>query len=325
MAVASVLEELLAVVGDDDEQRVVVAVEQLEQAQEARVDVADPLVVAGAHVVGIVPAGLDALGHAVRLVHVVQVHVGEAGLLGIALGLPAAQRAQELLARCARLAIEPVEAAREAHLRPDVDVGGDAEGLVAVRGEHLGQRGGLFGEPGELQRLDAVAVLGRRGDEPAHDAVARRVEAGQEGRRRRRRPARGRARLEEHGRLAREAREERRGLDLVAVGREVVGAQRVDDDQDDVRAAFGGRLGAPAGGERAEQQGQAQRADSGGASVHRLSRAARRSSGAPRCPRPGSPRAAAPRPSLPGRRRTRRPRGSRTLRRRASAPSGRHA
>ena len=210
-----------------------------EERLEPVVEVAD-LAVVGGDVVRqrLVDRVVAELGPAVvGLVHVVEVQVEEVGPPAGELVAPTEHGRDDLLGPGPVGALEALEAAVEAELAADVDVGGDAEGRVAGRGQRFGERRPV---PRQGHQLEAhwLAVLGVvLGAEAGHHAVLVRVEAGEDRGRRRRRPGRGRVGALEERAARGELREERRGLPgsaLVSEQLEVIAPQRVDHDQDDV-------------------------------------------------------------------------------------------
>ena len=243
----AVVQELLAVVGQEDDQGVLVepaVLQHLEEAAEllvAECDIAvvlghQPLAIGGLEVVGArVPGGMA--GRRVRLEHPVEgrgrrvghvrvhgVHVQERGE-ATARFEPGEGRVHHhvgshQLARLVVLAVEAgeeVEAPVEARLGAvDHRVGDRGPGGVTLRLEHLGDR--------RVRRIERVSELHRpvlAGEERRQDRSHRRL-----------RPRGMGHRLVEHDRVLREGVQVRGGVARVAIGPGVVGPQRVHQVED---------------------------------------------------------------------------------------------
>ena len=134
--------------------------------------------------------------------------------------------------------LERPEPALEAERPVDINVRHEGAGHVAGALQHLRQGRDLRREP------QAVVL----------DAVARRVASRLDRHHRGQGPGRGRPGALEDGRPGCQPVDRRRGRTRVAVGPEMIGAQRVDHDEQDVRVA---RVIAPRGAARQqERQGE---------------------------------------------------------------------
>ena len=199
---------------------------------------------------GPVKARLIAWGRGVGVVDVVEVEEDEGGpsVERLAPGdrlidhLSGADAVVEVLGAADLVVLEALEAAIEAELPRDIDRRRQPERAPARRLERRGQPGQIGG--------DAAVVL--------DDAVGGRPLAGEHGDVRGQRPGRGRGGGGEPGPGCRQLVDRRGGRQVVAVGAEVIAAQGVDADQEDV-----GLVGIASGqvAATAEEERQAERLD----------------------------------------------------------------
>ena len=204
-----------------------------ERPRRRRVDraLADEVVEVGVAV----EARRERIGHVERIVRVVEVHPQEVRLRVVERCEPRDRRVGRPVA-AARLVlglVEDVEPFLDA--RAALQHGRAHEAARRITRGARRHREGL--EAG--RRDEALAALRRVGEHAVHERMARRQD-GQVGRQRRRH---GDDELVEHDRLRREGVEARRRRAEVAVGAEMVGACRVEGDEDDVRQRGGGVAG----------------------------------------------------------------------------------
>ena len=230
MLVLAVVAEALAVVGEKNDERAVVEAARLQKRDEAPHDLVGgrDLAVVGALRV----AALEGLRRLVRRVRLVEMEEGEHGLAGRSPGDPGLQPALRLASPALHLpdrlagrrrldrVVPEGEPARDARRMIEHDRGDRPARRVAARGQKLGER--------RVRGVEPVA------DVVAH-AVLERKQARQQRDVRRQRQRHVRNRVLEDERVLRE-RVERGRLDAaVAVGREMIRAQRVHGDQEDGR------------------------------------------------------------------------------------------